>query len=247
MLNLFKYFIPFFLMFPVAEGFAQTPSFNSAETLIPIQVSSSNYYPVMLLDNMGRKINRSVVKDAEGTPYLFNDWRKAKVETADGKTFVVDKIKLHLQAGELHWMNPQQQIIVVQAGTVKNIRFIDSLTPDSLQLLYATGFPAIDMQDQNTWYRVLTKGKFTLLEYQQKKLRTGKNELSGLISSEFVDVKDLYVVRDGKIVAMKRNKKGVVGYFSEYAVQLNAYLQSREVDFKSNEDLAQLFREANKW
>ena len=234
-------------MFLVVTGFSQAPSFNSAETLIPIQVSSSNYYPVMLLDNMGRKINRSVVKDAEGTPYLFNDWKKAQVETADGKNFVVDKIKLHLQAGELHWLNPQQQTIVVQAGTVKSIRFIDPLVPDSLQLVYATGFPAIDFQDQTSWYRLLAKGKFTLLEFQQKKLRTGKNELLGLITSEFVDVKDLYVVQEGKIVSMKRNKKGVLGYFSDYATQLSTYLQSHTVDFKNNDDLVQLFLAANNW
>jgi hypothetical protein len=171
-----------------------------------LQTTSSNFYPITMVDRQGSTIKRSVVEQATGTPYFKDEWSYATVITKTGVVKDSVKIKMHLQANEIHYQKDANTIVIIDTGIVKKVTLLNSIE----NIVFESGFPEIDKNTYHTFYRVLSSGKYTLLCFIEKVYKQSKNEYSNEQTNEFKEYLTYYAFSKGSIQKINP-KKGIKG------------------------------------
>ncbi|MFO5234637.1 hypothetical protein RCL33_24625, partial [Salmonella enterica subsp. enterica serovar 1,4,[5],12:i:-] len=84
---------------------------------------------------------------------------------------------------------------------------------------------------------VISDGKLLLLKSHSKKVDTRKNELSGEIVKEFVTYNDYYVLQNGNIIRLKRDKAFIQSLMPDKAKIMTDFLMGYKNTIKNEQDL----------
>ncbi len=156
-----------------------------------LNLNSSNYLPITMVDRQGTSLKRFIIEQATGTPYYNDAWLTADVVTTNGTQFKNIQLKVHLQSNEFHYKNEQGQIVIVAPGVIKYATVYNPLL-DTAQFI--TLLPSIYKNTSSTIYKVITQGKYTLLSHIEKLYRQSKNQLSGEQNNEFLTYTNHYAL-----------------------------------------------------
>jgi hypothetical protein len=131
--------------------------------------------------------------------------------------------------------------MVAVEGLVRKINCFD-FSKDNIQYVFKNGYPGIDKQNENYYYRVFTEGKIELLEKRTKYIRVSKNEYSGEITKEFVEgAATLYIYANGIMQAFHPNKNFVISVLKDKEQDINMFINTNKINFKKIPDLIKLF------
>jgi hypothetical protein len=109
-----------------------------------------------------------------------------------------------LQANEIHYKKDNKTIIVVDTGIIKKIELYKSEV-----VVFESGFPAIYKNSNQTFYKVMSTGKCSLLCHIEKVFSQSKNEYSGEQTNEFKTYINYYtfINNEMKVFNIRRSIK----------------------------------------
>jgi hypothetical protein len=196
-------------------------------------------------DLNGRSLINKYEPDVTGSPFLNNNWVPAKITLSKGKVIGPMNIKLNLESNELYYRDSTGNEMIAIEGLIKKIECY-SFSKDDKQYIFKSGYPPVDKQNENYYYRVYTQGKIELLVKKSKYIRVTKNELSGETSKEFVESADfLYVYANNSIQAFHPKESNVMSLLKDKEKEINKFLNTTDINFKKIPDLIQLFNYYN--
>ena len=192
-------------------------------------------------DREGRPINELFYTDIEGDPYLMNAWISGTVVLQNSKS-VAATLKLDIYNNRL----------LFQGKNGETLEFIDKLTGFTLSitdkeisniapLVFANGFPVTDKQTENSWYQIIADGKVKLLKLYGKQTVESRAFNSATTTKSFVPFQVYYVLKNNQLIKTGANKKAMLKILDDHAAQLDAYLKTNNINFKSDTDLQKLF------
>ena len=125
--------------------------FNVITLLAQINVRGIN-----ITDMKGKPLMNNSVSEVQGSVYYKEEYFNAKLYLIDGQEITDIKIKLNLRDNIVNYVN-NEGAEMEAVSKIKRILFTE--TGD----IFESGFPAVNKQDNQTFYRVIISGKASLL------------------------------------------------------------------------------------
>lgn len=199
-----------------------------------------------MADMNGHSLLKKYDPDATGSPFINDDWAFAKLTTAKGNVVGPIQVKLNIESNELYYLDSTGNIMVALEGLVKKIDFINFYNKDSIRYIFKCGYSAVDKQNTNYYYQVLTDGNIELLVKKFKYIRVNKEEVSGEITKEIVDgVPILYVYAFGIMQTFRPNKNFVMSLMEDMDPLISKFIDTYKINLRKIPDLIKLFEYYN--
>ena len=206
--------------------------------------------------NVGRLINledfngHSLLKKYDpgisGSPFINDDWVPAKITLSKGKEIGPLSVKLNIESNELYFLDSTGKELIAMEGLVKKVDCLAYYSKDSIRYVFKTGYPAIEEQNENYYYQVLTDGKIELLAKKFKYIRTTKDELSGEISKDFIEGGTvLYVYANNSMQVFHPTKSFISSLLKDKEKTVNIFIAKNNINLKKKTDLIKLFKYYN--
>jgi hypothetical protein len=220
------------------EGFAQNGQQNWVTTSY---INES----VSIFDNNGQPF-RNPEDDVSGSSFFLADWKYGRIRLHDSTGYDHIRIRLNLQTQEVHFLNKNNTEMALPKGFVIGIILQDSQAVGGpAAYTFQAGFPSIDNQDRNNFYRVLADGRLELLESIRKVIVTNKNAMSGEEKKEINEYTDYYLFSAGALKKMKKDKAFLLTAMDDKKDKVAAYAADNKLNFKSIDDIGQIIRYYN--
>ena len=177
-----------------------------------------------------------------GSPFFNPVYKFCKIVLTNDRKFIGIQTKINLAAQETVFITANGIEAYMPAGMVKEITYADT-SADGVILLYRfqTGFPAVDKQNNNTFYQVLVEGHINLLKLTTKYLTEQKNELSGEIMRLFETYEDYYLFAKDSMKRIKKDKNFILGELADNQEAVADYIRANKLNLKNQAGLVQLF------
>lgn len=176
----------------------------------------------------------------KGSVYLFQNWdNSGSVKAADGKVYNIKHLNYDAKLDQLVAKISSDSIFAFNGGNVKsatinNKNFKRYLDPDF---------------GRNSFYEVVANvGDTELLKRNVIKLQSGAvNPLTHQkqIPDAYVLDEKFFANKNGKLVAFKLSKKGVVGLFGPHEEEIKKYIKDNHLNVKDYNDLKQTLTYGN--
>jgi hypothetical protein len=173
-----------------------------------------------VFDNNG-KVFVNPAPEVAGSPFFAEGWKLGSLMINTNRRFDSVQLRLNLYSEEAHFLDGNNNEMALARGYVKEV-LLPANVPGGRPLRFSIGYPAVDEQDSNTFYQVLSDGKLSLLHSIRKVIATQKDEMSGEVKKEYRPYEDYYIY-DGKAMQRVKRSKALVG--------------GKEIQFKSIEVL----------
>lgn len=181
-----------------------------------------------------------------GSPYLFESFKLGNFVFTDGTKMNMISTKIDICSNEVHLINEKKQEVFLYSKQVKEIIYYDTI--DLVNIVahkIVAGLPAIeDMTDKN-FYELLSDGKTKLVKSIQKKVNIKKDDLTGETTKDFELYSDLYVVKDGTIKRLKKDKKYLLELLNDKADKVATFLNNNRLSFKDIASVTAVFNYYN--
>jgi len=217
-------------------------------SLCQLDFKNSNVGRIMeFTDLSGQSLLKKYDPDITGSPFITDNWVRAKITLSKGKEIDPLLIKFNLESNELYYLDSVGKEMIAVTELIRKIEYTNFYANDSNKYIFKSGYPAIDKQDENYIYQVLTDGKIELLAKRFKYIRVEKDELSGNITKEFVNgVVVLYVYAYGVMHEFHPTKDFIFSLFEENKEQaVHKFFEENKINFRKTSDLIKLFNYYN--
>jgi hypothetical protein len=204
-------------------------------------VQNNVEHTIFLFDANGKTFANPYI-DVAGTPFFLEAWKTGKIKVKD-TTFSNIQLRLDLLSQEVHFRRFKDNIeMVAPAGTIKELILIDSTRNPPATYFFQCGFPAIDNQDEKNFYKVICEGRIKFLEAMRKTIYQTKDDMSGETRKEFREYDDYYfsVPGSSELQRIRRDKEPVMQLMKDKNSQVEAFLKSNKISFKSPDDIKKL-------
>jgi hypothetical protein len=226
-------------------GFAQTQT-GQQSWLTSSYLNES----VSVFDKDGQPFHNT---DAEysGSVFFLAEWKFGRIRMRDNSGWDHIRLRLNLQAQEVHFLNRSNVEMALPKGLIREVVLLDSAAPDSaVTYTFQTGFPDIDNQDEASFYRVLVSGgldssELGLVQSIRKVVSLDKNAISGEEKKEVREYTDYYLVRNGRLKRIKKDKTFILSSMGDKKDKVSVYIADKKLNFKSIEDIGQIIRYYN--
>jgi len=220
----------------------QLPPPAAIPNIPPPQPNIQNqYFPSKIIDPSTGKIFQNKDVDITGSPFFEDDWKYSSIKLADGRTFDMVKARIDLYRNELYFKGNNDVEMVLDSGSVKEINIYLSATDKTILYKFQTGFPAIDNQNQNTYYQAISSGNIMLLKLIKKELIVNKKDLSGEVDKQFEVHEYYYVCTNNRIKRLKKDKDFILKILPEKKDLVEKFINDQSTDFKNINNIIVLF------
>ncbi len=170
----------------------------------------------------------------EGSPYLFDDFRKGEVLLKDGKLFngefrydkYADQVEFKVKQGNF-WIAYPSSIDYVKIDTTRLV-FIQK---------------DIEKPNEGSYYVVLVADKIQLLLKKGSILQSAEDPKPYVDAkpAKFLDRKDLYYLLDKSNTPIRiTSKKILINKLSDKSSEISKFIKSNKISYKKEEDLIYL-------
>lgn len=184
---------------------------------------------------------------AEGSPYLFEDYKLAEVTLENDKVYPNIKAKFNLVERELVYMDDNGEEMVATTP-VKSIRFFSAVINGSLQsetILVGDDKPINTAS--NDIFILLADGKGKLMKKISVTYTDQKKYGEATITRTFRRKETNYAkMPDSKeLTKVEKNKSDILVLFGKKQAQVSNFIEQNNLKCKSDEDLIQVFKYYN--
>lgn len=177
----------------------------------------------------------------EGSAYLYDTWQPGDVKLVNGQSSkermqlkynVVDDVvsfKDKESGEEMVFILPVQE-------------FTLSLT-DNDELFtrhFRSGYKGIEGATPANFFEVLSNGKIQLIKRFNKVIMESQLIGSASKTRNFIEKTKYYLVNNGKALPVKNDKKAFLAAFGDKQSQIEDYIKTNKVNFKSDTQLGKL-------
>ena len=194
-------------------------------------------------DIAGKPMLNLLTKSMEGTPFLIEEWNSGTVTMKDGRIAEALYLRFDAYNNKLYFKRKEEQLEFVDPVAEFTLNVPGN--PGKQKLLFRADFPPIERYTVNSFYEVLSDGKFQLLRYAYKTLEEYRN-YNESPRQKFVDREGFFVYADGEIWRLKKDKEQIVNILPKYHKEIYNIIDSKKLKVKNTEALIQLFDELNR-
>jgi len=191
-------------------------------------------------DANGRPLYIHTEYEVEGTPFFSDDYCTANLKVRKGKTYANIKVKLNLQ----------ENLVIYDAGDgkemaatspIEKIEFMHCNDPAKNKTLLS-GFPAIDGQNESSFYLLLDSGQTTLLKYIKVNSHDTKYYNNPNTTRVFEQKELYYTYVPGKgISKLNRDTDAVLSLFGNKNAAVGSFIAKNDLKCRREEDLVKVF------
>lgn len=192
-------------------------------------------FPAYLADVNGKLFMEQSYTDVEGSPYLNDLWLKGAVKAA-GKSYDNMELKYDQVTDVIVFKNPKGEML----NFVDPVDEFKLYVGDGYEMVFRSGFKPSDIGSEKTFYQVLTAGETPLIKRTFKKVIEYKEYNSATGTKKFDEIQNYYLVKNGVPKRIKKDKKSVLEVFGDSKTELEAFIKSNNINFKSDPDLIKL-------
>ena len=194
-------------------------------------------------DIAGKPMLNLLTKNMEGTPFLIEEWNSGTVTLKDGRIAEASYLRFDAYNNKLYFKRNEEQLEFVDP--VAEFTLNVPGRPGKQKLVFRADFPPIERYSTNTFYEVLSDGKFQLLRYVYKTLEEYKyyNESP---RQKFVDREGFFVYTDNEIYRVKKDKDDIVNILPRYHKEIYQIADNKKLKLKNTDALVHLFDELNR-
>lgn len=182
---------------------------------------------------MGREFN------IEGSPFYSNDYCKADIKIANGKSYEGVLIKLNLQDNSVYFKMADQKEMVATVP-VQYIMFTGGCGSAGAQKVFQSGFPEIDGQSEKNFYEVLSGGNILLLKHQAVTYRDNTPYGSTAIVRMYEKKMTYYAYSPAKGILKLNDSDAAVKILANHAKEVKNFIATNNIRMKKEEDLVKL-------
>jgi hypothetical protein len=178
--------------------------------------------------------------DVEGSAYLYDDWMPGSVKLANGVTnnapmllrydVVDDQLFFKDKAGET-----MAFVVPVKDFTIE--AFENDVT---VIRHFRSGYNNIEGNTPSSFFEVLSDGKIQLIKKINKVVFETQNIGSASKTRSFLDKTKYYLVNNGKALQVKNDKKSLLAALGDKQAQMEDYIKTNKINFKSDTQLGKL-------
>jgi hypothetical protein len=203
-------------------------------------IVAASFLACMLSQTANAQMNQTDIKgvivketapDIEGNPYLFDDWQTGSVTFSNGKTFTILKLKYDIHYDRL--------LFLTEKG--EELNFSDPVEQFSINNeTFKKGFPPVDKQTTDSYYKVLADGRTKLLRFSKKVVSEHQTYGTQTTEKSYRQTDYYYIEKDGQMIKIKPDKKSVLAALPDHPVQLEAYINIHHINFKDDQAMGQM-------
>jgi hypothetical protein len=130
-------------------------------------------------------------------------------------------------------------------GMASEITYIDSQKETQDIKIFQCGFPAIDNQNRISFYQILFNGKTSLLKSVYKSIQERNNDMSGERFKEFATYENMYLLKDGTMVRIKKDKSSIIALLQDQNQAIKKYIEDQKLNLKNEAHLIDLVKYYN--
>jgi hypothetical protein len=198
----------------------------------------------IIVDKNGGSFH-SYYEGIEGNPFFIENFRSSTIKLVSGLEFnnVTARLDLYKQIVQVKLNGDTAKMIL--PGNITEIIFYDTVQSLPFEYKFQTGYPEIDNLSRNNFYQVLSDGKVTLLKSSIKKINKIKNEMSGETSSQFDMYEDHYLYVKYEMKRVKKDKEYLLDLLADKRKELETYITTQKMNFKSMDSIKKLIDHYN--
>lgn len=180
-----------------------------------------------------------------GSVYDQTDYQLAKITLKDGRVYNDVKTRINLLEQEVNFIASNGQEGFLGKGMASEIAYIDTKVETQDVKVFQCGFPPIDNQNSISFYQILFNGKTSLLKSVYKTIQERNNEMSGERFKEFATYENMYLLKDGTMVRIKKDKSSIITLLKDQNQALKKFIEDQKLNLKNEAHLIDLVKYYN--
>jgi hypothetical protein len=180
-----------------------------------------------------------------GSVYDQTDYQLAKITLKDGRVYNDVKTRINLLEQEVNFIASNGQEGFLGKGMASEIAYIDSKIETQNVKVFQCGFPPIDNQNRISFYQILFNGKTSLLKSVYKSIQERNNDMSGERYKEFATYENMYLLKDGVMSRIKKDKSSLLAMFQDQNQAIKKYIEDQKLNLKNEAHLIDLVKYYN--
>jgi hypothetical protein len=180
-----------------------------------------------------------------GSVYDQTDYQLAKITLKDGRVYNDVKTRINLLEQEVNFIASNGQEGFLGKGMASEIAYIDSKVETQDVKVFQCGFPPIDNQNRISFYQILFNGKTSLLKSVYKSIQERNNDMSGERFKEFATYENMYLLKDGTMVRIKKDKSSIIALLQDQNQAIKKYIDEQKLNLKNEAHLIDLVKYYN--
>lgn len=176
--------------------------------------------------------------------YLVKDWSNGVVRFSGGRILTEPKLRFNC-VQNLLMLQFKGTEFAAQGKIVEFVLYVKrGKTTDSM--LFRKEYPAIDQQNSETYYQVLTSGKATLLKLHLKVLREERSIIGGSnVNRKLEDDKAYYLLKDNTMILLPQERNKIAEKFGDQSVAIAQFINMQQLKMHTDEDLIAVVKKYN--
>lgn len=187
-------------------------------------------------DVLGVPVNVAKTENTVGSPYLADDWTKATVQLKNSVTYKDNMyVKFDLEKNALYFKGKDGETLA----------FVDPVTEFTVNVKgtdahFKNGYQNIPDVTAENFVQILNLGTVQLVKVLKAFTVESSDYGSGVKQKSYEKSAKYYLIKGNDIRLVKPDKKAILSALSDKQVQMEDYLKSNNINFKSDADLGKL-------
>jgi len=178
-----------------------------------------------------------------GSVYDQTEYQLAKITLKDGRVYNDVKTRINLLEQEVNFIASNGQEGFLGKGMASEIAYVENNA--SQTKIFQCGFPPIDNQNRISFYQILYNGKTSLLKSVYKSIQERNNDMSGERFKDFATYENMYLLKDGTMVRIKKDKSSLLVLFQDKKEAIAKYIEDQKLNLKNEAHLIDLVKYYN--
>jgi hypothetical protein len=178
-----------------------------------------------------------------GSVYDQTEYQLAKITLKDGRVYNDVKTRINLLEHEVNFIASNGQEGFLGKGMALEIAYVENNA--SQTKIFQCGFPPIDNQNRISFYQILLNGKTSLLKSVYKSIQERNNDLSGERFKEFATYENIYLLKEGIMSRIKKDKSSLLVLFQDKKEAIARYMEDQKLNLKNEAHLIALVQYYN--
>ena len=221
------------ILFTCFSFFLATFSFAQRNSIS----TTSKWGQQIFLSDVNGQAFVNIYDGINGSVYDQTEYQLAKITLKDGRVYNDVKTRINQLEQEVNFIASNGQEGYLGKGMALEVAYQEKV--------FQSGFPPIDNQNRISFYQILLNGKASLLKSVYKAIQERNNDMSGERYKEFATYENMYLLKDGTMTRIKKDKSSLLVLFQDKKEAIAKYMDDQKLNLKNEAHLKALVQYYN--
>ena len=207
--------------------------------------TTSKWGQQIFLSDVNGQAFVNIYEGINGSVYDQTEYQLAKITLKDGRVYNDVKARINLLEHEVNFIASNGQEGFLGKGMASEIAYVENNVSVQESKVFQCGFPSIDNQNRISFYQILLNGKASLLKSVYKAIQERNNDMSGERFKEFATYENMYLLKDGTMTRIKKDKSSLLVLFQDKKEAIAKYMEDQKLNLKNEAHLKALVQYYN--